>query len=115
MGKYKRVCFQTSGQTQFFPYGDAVPSIGVVDRLEVVGEVKVETMCVGRDVMLKSVAALKEYVRSPSFPIFFIGRNFGWLNSRRGCCAKPLSWSMMRDGRLTSLSPAIWPLQSASV
>lgn len=59
-GKYSLVCFETPGESQFMPGEGAVPAIGAVGRLERVQEVKVETLCVGRDVMTGAVEALKK-------------------------------------------------------
>lgn len=41
-------------------YSDCVLQIGDVGKLEEVEEVRVETLCVGRDVAVKAVQALKE-------------------------------------------------------
>lgn len=58
-GKYSRTCFEIPGKGQFLPGEGAVPNIGAVGRLETVEEMRVEILCVGRDVMLKAVEALK--------------------------------------------------------
>lgn len=42
------------------PTGDARPNIGQVGKLEFVDEMKVEVLCVGREIMLKAVEALKK-------------------------------------------------------
>ena len=67
-GKYSRVCFQTPGLGQFLPHqgSGAQPHIGTPGTLETVDEMRVEIMCVGRDVMLRAVEALKRY--SGRFP-----------------------------------------------
>jgi len=59
-GKYTQTCFETAGTGQFRPNEGAVPNIGAVGRLEKGEEMKVDMICVGREVMEKSVAALKE-------------------------------------------------------
>jgi len=59
-GAYTECCFTTPGIGQFRPGHDAKPNIGRVGELEEVGEVKVETLCVGEDVVKRAVAALKE-------------------------------------------------------
>lgn len=58
-GNYKNTCFMTPGRGQFLPTGDAKPNIGQVGKLEFVDEMKVEVLCVGREIMLKAVEALK--------------------------------------------------------
>ena len=58
-GKYSEVCFETPGSGQFLPGPGAVPNIGDVGKIERVDEVKVEVLCVGRDVMLAAVDKLK--------------------------------------------------------
>ncbi|KAF4271086.1 hypothetical protein KXX13_006028 [Aspergillus fumigatus] len=59
-GKYSKCAFQTPGQGQFLPSGDANPAIGTVGQLETVEEMKVEIMCLGRSIMLQAVEALKK-------------------------------------------------------
>ena len=54
------VCFETEGRMQFMPGEDANPAIGKIGKLEKLAEVKVEVLCVGQDVMLGAVAALKK-------------------------------------------------------
>ncbi|KAF2433803.1 structural toxin protein RtxA [Tothia fuscella] len=58
-GQYTEVCFQTTGTGQFRPGDSANPNIGKVGVLESVEEVMVETLCVGKDVAMKAVEALK--------------------------------------------------------
>ncbi|PYI05071.1 hypothetical protein BO78DRAFT_398412 [Aspergillus sclerotiicarbonarius CBS 121057] len=57
-GKYKKVCFQAPGLGQFLPSEGANPAIGQVGTVETVEEMKVEVMCVGREIMLQAVEAL---------------------------------------------------------
>ena len=59
-GKYSHACFETVGTGQFRPNEGAVPNIGAVGQVEKVAETKVEMICVGREVMERSVTALKE-------------------------------------------------------
>jgi hypothetical protein len=47
------------GTGQFRPGDKANPHIGTVGNLEYVESAKVETLCVGEDVVRKAVAALK--------------------------------------------------------
>lgn len=61
-GQYKNACFEIPGIGQFMPAEGAKPNIGTVGKLERVEEMRVETLCVGRDVMLKAVEALKRYI-----------------------------------------------------
>ena len=63
-GGYTECCWQTVGTGQFRPGQSANPNIGSVGELESVEEVRVETLCVGRDVAQKAVAALKRYICS---------------------------------------------------
>ena len=58
-GKYSLVCFQTPGQGQFLPGESANPNIGKTGKVEIVEETRVETLCVGTQVMLGAVEALK--------------------------------------------------------
>ncbi|PWY68638.1 hypothetical protein BO70DRAFT_366010 [Aspergillus heteromorphus CBS 117.55] len=59
-GKYTKCCFQTPGQGQFLPSEGANPAIGVVGTVETVQEIRVEVMCLGREVMGMAVQALVE-------------------------------------------------------
>jgi hypothetical protein len=59
-GKYAQACFVTRGTGQFMPEEGATPNIGTVGKVETLEEMKVETICVGRDVMTKAVDALKK-------------------------------------------------------
>jgi len=54
------VSFESSGTGQFLPGEGAVPNIGAVGKLERVEEMRVEVLCVGRDVMVGAVGALKK-------------------------------------------------------
>jgi len=58
-GKYTQACFVTKGTGQFLPNEGANPNIGDVGKIETLEEIKVETICVGRDVMTKAVEALR--------------------------------------------------------
>lgn len=57
-GKYTKCCFQTLGTGQFLPNEGANPAIGTVGAVEQCEEVRVEIMCVGRDIMRHAVQAL---------------------------------------------------------
>ncbi|QDS71378.1 hypothetical protein FKW77_002704 [Venturia effusa] len=57
-GNYTEACFQSRGTGQFRPGSTANPNIGKPGELESVEEVRVETICVGRDVAVKAVEAL---------------------------------------------------------
>ena len=52
---------ETTGASQFTPNEGAHPNIGKVGELMKLEETRVEVMCVGRDVMLGAVDALKRY------------------------------------------------------
>lgn len=58
-GGYTECCWQTAGTGQFRPGQNANPNIGTVGKLESVEEMRVETLCVGREVAQKAVEALK--------------------------------------------------------
>jgi hypothetical protein len=57
-GKYTEVGFATSGTGQFRPGETANPNIGEPNKLEMLEEIRFETLCVGRDVVGKVVEAL---------------------------------------------------------
>ncbi|ORY11982.1 GTP cyclohydrolase 1 type 2/Nif3 [Clohesyomyces aquaticus] len=57
---YTECCFVTKGLGQFRPGSGANPNIGEVGKLEEVEEMRVETLCLGREVAGKVVEALKE-------------------------------------------------------
>lgn len=59
-GRYTRTCFVTRGIGQFLPNEGASPNIGSVGKVETLEEMKVESICVGRDVMVRAVAELKK-------------------------------------------------------
>jgi len=63
-GGYTECCWQTLGTGQFRPGQHANPNIGTVGELENIEEMRVETLCVGRDVAQKAVEALKRYSSS---------------------------------------------------
>ncbi|KAI0881870.1 GTP cyclohydrolase 1 type 2/Nif3 [Annulohypoxylon maeteangense] len=58
-GNYTECCWSTSGTGQFRPGDAANPHIGSVGALEKIPEVRVETLCIGEDVVKGAVAALK--------------------------------------------------------
>jgi len=60
VGGYTECCFTTPGIGQLRPGQSANPNVGKVGELEKVDEVKVETLCVGEDVVKRAVTALKE-------------------------------------------------------
>lgn len=57
-GKYTKACFQTVGTGQFLPGDGANPAVGAVGALERCEELRVEVMCLGREVMLNAVKEL---------------------------------------------------------
>lgn len=59
VGSYSKVCFTTPGIGQFLPGEDAKPAIGQPGKLEELGEVRCEVLCVGDDVTRQAVEALK--------------------------------------------------------
>jgi hypothetical protein len=58
-GNYTECCWTSLGTGQFRPGDTAHPNIGSVGVLEKVEEVRVETLCVGKDVARKAVEVLK--------------------------------------------------------
>jgi len=61
-GNYTECCWTTLGTGQFRPGDAAKPNIGKVGELEEVEEARVETICLGEDVVRKAVEALKRSV-----------------------------------------------------
>ncbi|KAI9835002.1 MAG: hypothetical protein M1819_002725 [Sarea resinae] len=59
-GAYTEACFEMPGVGQFRPGATANPNIGSVGVLERVEEIRVEVLCVGRDVVGKAVEGLKK-------------------------------------------------------
>ncbi|KFY74568.1 hypothetical protein V499_05410 [Pseudogymnoascus sp. VKM F-103] len=58
-GSYTEVCWTTLGTGQFRPGDAAKPAFGTVGKLEVLEEVRVETLCQGEEVVRRAVEALK--------------------------------------------------------
>jgi hypothetical protein len=56
---YTECAWTTFGTGQFLPGDAANPHLGKVGQLEEVQEARVETLCVGEDVVKAAVAALK--------------------------------------------------------
>jgi hypothetical protein len=61
-GNYTECCWTAFGIGQFRPGDTANPDIGKIGELEEVQEAKVETVCLGEDVVRKAVKALKRLV-----------------------------------------------------
>lgn len=57
---YYECCWTTIGTGQFRPGDTANPHIGKVGALEEVEEARVETLCVGEEVVRRAVEALKK-------------------------------------------------------
>lgn len=57
--KYTKTSFESLGTGQFLPGNGAEPAIGAVGTIERVEELRVEILCVGREVMERAVGALK--------------------------------------------------------
>jgi len=58
-GDYTEWAWTTMGTGQFRPGSTAIPHIGAAGCLEEVPEARVETICVGEDVVRAAVKALK--------------------------------------------------------
>lgn len=61
-GSYTECCWSTKGMGQFRPGATANSNIGSVGTLDHVEEVRVETICVGEEIVRRAIAALKECV-----------------------------------------------------
>lgn len=61
-GSYTECCFTMPGVGQFRPGSSTNPAIGTLGKLEEVGEVRCETICVGHSVTRAAVEALKKHV-----------------------------------------------------
>jgi hypothetical protein len=59
-GNYTECCWIALGTGQFRPGAAAKPNIGKVGEVEEVQEARVETLCLGEDVVRKAVQALKK-------------------------------------------------------
>ncbi|OAL46030.1 hypothetical protein IQ07DRAFT_590813 [Pyrenochaeta sp. DS3sAY3a] len=59
-GGYTECCFTSRGTGQFRPGDAANPHIGKVGELEELDEYRVEAMCLGRDIAVNAVEALKK-------------------------------------------------------
>ncbi|EMC99999.1 hypothetical protein BAUCODRAFT_102194 [Baudoinia panamericana UAMH 10762] len=59
-GKYTECCFTTPGVGQFRPGDGAKPAIGMVGKVEEVGEVRCEMLCAGEGVAKAAVEALRK-------------------------------------------------------
>ncbi|KAK5713656.1 hypothetical protein LTR15_011356 [Elasticomyces elasticus] len=70
-GGYTEVCTQSLVNTQFRPGPGARPNIGSIGVLEQLGEVRVETLCIGEHTARAAVAALKE-AHPYEEPVYFV-------------------------------------------
>lgn len=61
-GQYTECCFSSLGTGQFRPGDTANPNVGSVGKLEHTPEMRIETLCVGEDVVRRAVEALKKRV-----------------------------------------------------
>ena len=59
VGNYTECCWTTVGKGQFRPGDKANPHVGTVGELEEVEEARVETLCLGENVVKEAVKALK--------------------------------------------------------
>ncbi|RMY47460.1 hypothetical protein D0865_08649 [Hortaea werneckii] len=59
-GGYTEVCFTMPGVGQFRPGNSANPAVGEKGKLEEVGEVRCEILCVGEGIARQAVEALKQ-------------------------------------------------------
>ncbi|KAF2459264.1 GTP cyclohydrolase 1 type 2/Nif3 [Lineolata rhizophorae] len=73
-GNYTECCFTTPGFGQFRPGPGTNPNVGEPGKLEEVGEVRCETLCVGEDVVSEAVAALKKAhpYEEPAYEVYRI-------------------------------------------
>ncbi|KAF2121810.1 structural toxin protein RtxA [Lophiotrema nucula] len=77
-GGYTECAFTTKGIGQFRPGSNANPNIGEVGKLEEVEEVKVETICLGRDVAKRAVEELKKAhpYEEPAYEVYKLEHGF---------------------------------------
>ncbi|KAK3704527.1 hypothetical protein LTR37_013810 [Vermiconidia calcicola] len=73
-GNYTQCCFTTPGVGQFLPGGSADPAIGQPGKVEEVGEVRCEMVCVGQEVAKDAVEALKKVhpYETPAYEVYKI-------------------------------------------
>jgi hypothetical protein len=71
-GNYTECAWTTLGTGQFRPGDAAHPHIGTVGKLEEVEEARVETLCIGEDVVKAAVSALKgaHPYEEPSYEVY---------------------------------------------
>ncbi|MDC9715234.1 MAG: NGG1p interacting factor NIF3 [Gammaproteobacteria bacterium] len=58
IGNYENCAWQTLGQGQFKPIKDANPTIGKLDKLEILEELKVEMLCTQEN-LKQAISAMK--------------------------------------------------------
>lgn len=59
IGNYEKCCWQIKGQGQFLPLQNSNPTIGEIEKIEKLEEVKVEMVC-DDDLILKVAETLKK-------------------------------------------------------
>ncbi|KAI0136483.1 GTP cyclohydrolase 1 type 2/Nif3 [Xylariales sp. AK1849] len=71
-GNYTECCWTSMGTGQFRPGDTANPHIGKVGEVEQVEEARVETVCLGEDVIKKAVEALKSVhpYEEPAYEVY---------------------------------------------
>lgn len=71
-GNYTQCCFTTPGVGQFKPGDSAKPAIGEPGKVEEVGEVKCEILCMGKSVTESAVEALKKVhpYEEPAYEVY---------------------------------------------
>jgi len=71
IGNYDSCCWQTTGTGQFRPLENSNPSIGTLDEIEHVPEVKIEMVC-SDDLIKNSIQALRDShpYEEPAFDVW---------------------------------------------
>ena len=59
IGNYDSCCWQTTGTGQFRPLENSNPSIGTLDEIEHVAEIKIELIC-ANDLIKEAIQALRD-------------------------------------------------------
>ncbi|KAK3698288.1 hypothetical protein LTR37_016996 [Vermiconidia calcicola] len=74
LDNYTQCCFTTPGVGQFLPGDSANPAIGQPGKVEEVGEVRCEMLCVGQEIAKDAVEALKKVhpYETPAYEVYKI-------------------------------------------
>ena len=72
IGNYDSCCWQTTGTGQFRPLENSTPSIGSLNKIEYISEVKIEMVCSDDLIKKKSIQALRDRhpYEEPAFDVW---------------------------------------------